>query len=158
MDWKDFGLTAGVVVTLALGIWNAVQGHYATRKANFINIVTGQRVKWIEQLRQDISTFAGLTHTWCYSDLKGRPEEDEVLKEIDRLRHVIRLRLNPDGAHDRKITALMKQIPDLTDISKRGELSVALEELTTTTQHLLKEEWEKVKNESKDGDLRERSR
>jgi hypothetical protein len=157
MDWKDFGLTAGVLVTLALGIWNAVQGYYATRKASFINIVTSQRVKWIEQLRQDISAFAGLTHSWCYSDLKGKPQE-EVLKEIDRLRHVIRLRLNPDGMHDRKITALMKHIPDLTDFSKRGELSVALEELTTTTQHLLKQEWEKVKDESKDGDLRENSR
>jgi hypothetical protein len=153
MDWKDYGLTAGVLVTLTLGIWNAVQGYYATRKASSINIVTSQRVKWIEQLRQDISTFAGLTHTWCHSDLEAGRGGGETLKRIDRLRHVIRLRLNPDGAPGRKITALMKKIPELTEISKRSELSAALEDLTSTMQQLLKEEWEKVKAESQSGDL-----
>ncbi len=63
------------------------------------------------------------------------------------------MRLNPDGTHDRKITDLIKLIPTLTHTSKRAELLDALEELTTTTQELLKEEWEKVKAESKDGDL-----
>jgi hypothetical protein len=143
-----------VLVTLFLGFWNTFQGYYATRKASFINNVTSQRVKWIEQLRQDISAFAGLTHTWCNSELEGKPEETEVLKELDRLRHVIRLRLNPGGEHDKKITALIKLIPTLTHISKRDELHIALEDLTSTTQQLLKEEWEKVKSESKDGDLR----
>jgi len=158
MELKDYVLAAGVVVTLFLGLWNTLQGYYATRKASFINNVTSQRVKWIEQLRQDISAFAGLTHTWCSSELEGKPEETEVLKELDRLRHVIRLRLNPDGTPDRKITALIKLIPTLTHVSKRAELLAALEELTTTTQDLLKDEWEKVKAESKDGDLSESRR
>ncbi len=155
---KDYVLWAGVLVTFVLGVWNAIQGYYATRKASFINNVTSQRVKWIEQLRQDISAFSGLTHTWCSSELEGKPEEREVLQELDRLRHIIRLRLNPDGTPDRKITALIKLIPELTHVSKRAELLAALEELTTTTQELLKEEWEKVKAESKDGDLSKRRR
>lgn len=157
MEAKDYIYAAGIAVTLALGVWNFIQGYRATRKASFINTVTSQRVKWIEQLRQDIAAFSGLTHTWCQSELAGTAENVTVLKELDRLRHVIRLRLNPDGALDRKITTLIKRIPELTHESQRPALLNALEELTRTTQELLKEEWEKVKAESKDGDLGERT-
>jgi hypothetical protein len=153
MEDKDLIYGLGILLTFALGVWNLVANYRASRKTSFINTVTSQRVKWIEQLRQDVSSFSGLTHTWCYSELEGKPEEKEILKEIDRLRHVIRLRLNPDGTHDRKIAQLIRKIPELTHISKRAELTEALEDLTTTTQLLLKEEWEKVKAESKEGDL-----
>jgi len=146
----------GILLTVALGVWNLVTNYRATRRTSFINTVTSQRVKWIEQLRQDISAFSGLTHTWCFSELEGKPEEAEVTKEIDRLRHVIRLRLNPEGFHDRKIAELILKIPELTHISKREELKKALDDLTITTQFLLKEEWEKVKAEAKDGNLKEK--
>jgi|CXWL01.1.fsa_nt_gi hypothetical protein len=150
MSYLDFG----VLVTLFLGLWNTLQGYYATRKASFINTVTSQRVLWIEQLRQDISTFSGLTYMWCTSELEDKPEEAEVLKELDRLRHVIRLRLNPKGEHDQKIEEFIKRIPTLTHPTKRTELLTTLEDLITTTQELLKEEWEKVKAESMDGNLK----
>lgn len=156
METKDYWYAAGIVLTFLIGVWNLRQSWLGTRKASFINTVTSQRVKWIEQLRQDISTFSGLTHTWCFSALEGKPGEDEVLNELDRLRHVIQLRLNPDGTYDRKITALIKQIPDLTHESQREELKAKLAELTEVTQALLKEEWEKVKCEAKYGDLNEK--
>ncbi len=156
MEGKEIIYGLGILLTFALGVWNLIANYHATRRTSFINTVTSQRVKWIEQLRQDISSFSGLTHTWCCSELEGKPEETEMLKEIDRLRHVIRLRLNPDATHDRKITQLIRKIPELTDISKRTELKEALEELTVTTQLLLSEEWKKVKAEAKYGDLQEK--
>ena len=153
LEPKDYILGAGVIVTLMLGVWNMIANVRASRRTMFINTVTSQRVKWIEQLRQDISTFCGLTHTWCFSALEGKPQAHEVLKEIDRLRHVIRLRLNPSGTHDQKIESLIEQVPKLTHETQRKELLKALEDLTLTTQLLLKEEWEKVKAESKHGDV-----
>ena len=155
MEPKDYIYAFGILVTLGLGIWNFVQGYYATRKASFINTVTAQRVLWIEQMRQDVSTFVGLTHTWAMSSLEGTPPEPEMLKEIDRLRHVIRLRLNPDDTPDRDIAKLVKRIPVLTHESQREELLESLEALTIATQEMLKVEWEKIKAESKDGDLKE---
>jgi len=154
MDTKDVAYTISIFLTFLLGVWNLVQSYRATRKTTFINTVTSQRVKWIEQLRQDVSSFSGLTRTWCFSDLEGKPHEHDILKEIDRLRHVIRLRLNPDGAHDRKIERLIADIPNLTHISQRDQLRTALEDLTVTTQKLLKEEWEKVKSEAEHGNLK----
>lgn len=157
MEAKDWVLTAGVVVTLVLGVWNAVVNHRVNKRATFVNTVTSQRIKWIEQLRQDISAFAGLTYHWSHSELEGKPGEAEVVKEMDRLRHVIRLRLNPSGAHDQTIEALIAEIPHYTDPSRQNELVDALERLTRATQSLLKEEWEKVKQESQNGPLSERA-
>lgn len=108
-------------------------------------------------MRQDVSKFVGLTHTWAQSNLEGTDSEPEILKEIDRLRYVIRLRLNPDDTPDRKIAALIKKIPKLTHESYREELLKCLEQLTIETQEMLKVEWDKVKAESKDGDLSEKS-
>jgi hypothetical protein len=154
LEPKDIIYGLGIALTFLIGVWNLISNYRASRKTHFINTVTSQRVKWIEQLRQDISTFSGLTHTWCFSELEGKPEEYEILKEIDKLRHVIRLRLNPKGEYDKKIEELITKIPELTHISKRDELKQTLDELTRTTQSLLKEEWEKVKVESIKGDLK----
>ena len=158
MRAEDYVLLIGVVVTLVLGVWNLIQTQQVMKNTSFINTVTSQRILWIEQLRQDVSKFCGLTHTWCMSDLEDKPEASEILKEIDRLRHVIRLRLNPNDTPDRKIAALLKKIPELTHSSKRTELLSALEYITVATQHLIKDEWEKVKKEAKNGDLSESER
>ncbi len=152
---KDTIYAVGIGVTLILGLWNLWNNQKSIRKTNFINTVTNQRIKWIEQLRQDIASFLGLTHTWCESEVEGKPEETEILKELDRLRHLIQLRLNADATLDRKIASLIRKIPDLTHLSQKEERLKAMNELSTLSQQLIKEEWEKVKKESKNGDLNE---
>jgi hypothetical protein len=150
-------LAAGVVVTLLLGLWNAVVNYRNSRRTNFVNIVTSQRIKWIEQLRQDIGSYCGLTYHWSHSEMEGKSGEADMVKELDRLRHVIRLRLNPHGEPDRIIENLIEEIPKYTDPSQQKELADALERMTRTTQALLKEEWDKVKRESEHGPLSERA-
>ena len=157
MQPKDYVLAAGVVVTFLLGVWNAVVSHRNNRRSSFVNTVTSQRIKWIEQLRQDIGAFCGIAYHWSHSEMAGKPGEGEMLKELDRLRHVIRLRLNPLGKHDQAIEALINEIPHYTDPSRQQELVDALERMTRATQTLLKEEWDKVKSESAHGPLSERA-
>ena len=157
MDNKDYFYALGIIATLVLGIWNLIQGHHATRKASFINTVTSQRVLWIEQMRQDVSKFVGLTLTLHMTTIHEDTPRLEIHKEIDRLCYVIRLRLNPNDTPDRKIAALIKNIQTLTKDSNRTELLSSLEQLTQETQEMLKDEWDKVKAESKDGDLSENS-
>jgi len=153
LDSKELIYVIGILVTLGLGVWNLVQNHKSSRKVSFINTVTSQRVQWLEQIRQDVAKFVGLTHHWTRIESTDSTEADQVLREIDQLRYVIRLRLNPDDTADRKIAKLVKRIPELTSRSSRGELFDALDELTVATQEMLKAEWEKVKQESKDGDV-----
>jgi hypothetical protein len=151
---KDITYTIGILLTFAVGVWSLTVGLRNTRKTNFINTVTSQRVKWIEQLRQDIGSLCGLTHTWFYSSLEGTDKEHDVLKEIDRLRHVIPLRLNQNATLDRKIRALITNLPKLTHETKQHQLDAALSDLIGLSQQLLKEEWEKVKLEAVKGDLK----
>lgn len=153
---KDTIYGISILLTFILGAWNFVQNWRAAKKTSFINTVTAQRVKWLELMRQDVASFVGLTHNWALSSEEVQGSKAEYLKEMDRLRYVIRLRLNPDDTPDRKIAALIKEIPDLTHESQRDKLKQKLEELTVATQEMLKDEWEKVKQESLEGDIKEK--
>lgn len=152
---KDLFFSLGIILTFLLGVWNIINNYRASRRTAFINTVTSERVKWLETLRQNISTFCGLTYTWSISKLEGKPGEVEIHKEVDKLRHLIRLQLNPEGILDRKIEELIARIPTLTHEIHEQKLKEALNELVEVSQKLLKEEWEKVKEESARGNLKE---
>jgi hypothetical protein len=49
---------------------------------------------------------------------------------------------------------MIGDIPNLTHISQHEKLKRALEELTVTSQKLLKQEWDKVKLEAEYGNLK----
>ncbi|SRR6266498_4096800 len=145
----------GVVLAFVLGVWNLLNNYRLSRRTAFINMVTTERGKWTDKLRDNISTFSGLIYTWQASSLEGTPESLDFEKQVDRLRHLIRLQLNPAGVHDREIERLLEVIPKLTDTTKIDELHDALNDLVVVTQKLLKEEWDKVKEEAKCGDLKD---
>jgi len=160
MDPKDLFYATGIVITAIIGIWNAVNHYKTNKKTTFINTVTSERVKWLDKLRQNISSFCGLTYTWTRSLHEEPKEEARLLEEIDKLRFLIRLQLNPQDVNgepnvDKKIEILIAKIPELTDISFRDELDSAMEDLIIQSQTLLKDEWDKVKLESKNGDLKD---
>ena len=155
VEFKDYALAAGVIVTLILGVWNALANHHFNSRTTFVNTVTSQRIQWIEQLRQDIASYSGLVFHWSSTDLADKTEERQIFKDIDRLQHVIRLRLNPTGNNDKTIERLLDEIPN--QAYDQTKVRPMLEELTKASQRLLKEEWEKVKHESKHGPSSERA-
>ena len=157
-ELNDIALVVGLVlsiISLIFSIFNAVVSHRSTDRSRFVNTVTNQRIKWIEQLRQDISTFSGLIHHWVDTKPLEDNENQQILKDIDRLSYVIRLRLNPAGTYDKRIEKILSVIPRNTD--NQLLIKENLEELILTSQDLLKEEWEKVKDESKKGPLSDRA-
>lgn len=148
----DMWYAVGIIASLILGIWNIINSFLINKKSVFINSVTSERIKWIGKLRENISRFCGLTWLWVLTPNKDFEPKDkqEIIKEIDTLRMMIKLQLNPDGVYDKKIIELLDHIPDL---EVHSQVSSAINELIHTTQFLLKEEWEKVKEEAKRGDL-----
>src|SRR5271167_314603 len=100
IETKDIIAFSGIIFTLLLGIFNAFQNYQNSKRTTFINTVTSERVKWIEKLRQSISTFCGLAHYWRFSTEPGSIEQRAKIEEIDKLRHLIALQLNPNGAVD----------------------------------------------------------
>jgi|SRR5579859_7712819 len=145
----------GLLCTFIVGVWNLILTYRTTRESRFINTVTAERVKWMQELRSNISKFCGATFSWA-AIYAGKPsststEAVELLKDIDRLGFLIRLQLNPKEEPDQQVEAIIKKIPQLIEQPKLHQLTASLEELTTVTQVLLKKEWEKVKKEAKKG-------
>ena len=155
LELKDFVVALGIAVTLLLGLWNLWVSHRTSRRTSFVNTVTSQRIKWVEQLRQDIGAFSGLAYHWSCTNIEGEEEKRKIIIELDRLRYVIRLRLNPKGALDAKIEKLVESISRVSE--DQDEVTKILEELTVASQALLKEEWDKVKAESEYGPLSSRA-
>ena len=152
MEWKDWITLIGIILTFGLGLFNLYQTIKLKRKTHFVDTITAERIKWLEKLRGDISRFSGLTSFWTKS-LKGIDDEysRDVLKEIDILRIMIKLRLNPNGKYDKEIITLVDDIPKITDNVDMTELNNKLDELTSASQKLLKEEWDRVRKEVQKG-------
>lgn len=159
MEVKDYLYIFAILVTLLLGISNIAYNLHRTKITTFINCVTAERVKWIANLRENIATFCGLTHHFVWSPLDQK-EKNDILNKVDRLRILIPLQLNPDEEPSKKITELLNKIPDLTDttgqvtpIGEKAPIDKAIDDLVQTTQMLLKQEWNRVKEEAYKGKL-----
>jgi hypothetical protein len=137
------------LLSFILGISNKMNVERIAKEGNFILNVTVVRNKWFERIRQDISSFCGLTKHFYYNSLMPESVEGEkILAEIDKLYFMIQLRLNPNGEVDKKIFEAMKEIIQYQSSNGLDALLVHLQTLTTLSQELLKEEWEKVKKEA----------
>ena len=159
IEAKDYVAFIGILVTLSLGVYNAIQNYRTSRRTTFINTVTSERVKWIEKLRQSISTFCGIAHFWRFTTVPGTPEEHQKIEEIDKLRHLIALQLNPHGLVDIEIERLVGEITSMASRHREvadEDFRSHLDQLTAKTKELLKAEWDKVKQESLFGDLSQR--
>ncbi|MCP4988090.1 MAG: hypothetical protein GY928_19195 [Colwellia sp.] len=154
MEFKDIIYTVGIALTFLIGLGNIVYNFYINRRTTYINSVTAERVKWVNALRENISKFAGLTYNWVISEVEeGSDESKEILKEIDQLRMLIQLQLNPNEELSQKIIAWIEKVSQNTHKSQKEQLKECLKGMVTDVQSLLKEEWDTVKDEARKGRL-----
>lgn len=148
LTWEGIVAILAIVVSLLSILLN----FYMNKKTSFINTVTAERVKWLNKLRDNISSFCGLTHHWVMSNIDDQKKQ-EILQELDKLRYLIKLQLNPFNPKEKelynKIAKKIDEIPDLTD--KEDKFKNAFNELISESQVVLKNEWEKVKDEAEKG-------
>jgi hypothetical protein len=154
--WKNFKDAVpawGIALTFVVSAWNLILTHRSTRHGHFVNFVTSERVKWIQELRGNVSMFCGSIFRWLAVYQTGSPPVGvdpavvEHLGEIHRLSVLIRLQLNTTELPEKRIEELVVQIP-LQLANSNSELAKkSLEELTLATQEVLKIQWGKVKQE-----------
>ena len=151
----------GLILTFLLGVFNAFYNYRNSKKTSFINTVTAERVKWLQNVRENISNFCSLTLNWS----EETDTDKKLSQELDKLIYLIQLQLNPDGETDKEIVSLINETKKqlyprqniANQIKARKELNRILEKLVEVSQRMLKEEWDKVKDESKKGDLKDKS-
>ncbi len=92
MEAKDIILISSVAVTFLLGIGNLIYNILLSRRTTFINTVTSERVKWIGKLRENLSSYVGLTHYWFVSKRDVDPQKlEDILRDLRILRYHITL-------------------------------------------------------------------
>lgn len=153
MTWQD----AGILLTFLLGIWNLYAHMRDNKRTSFINTVTSERVKWIQSTREALSNLCGRTHYWVMTqDEISQEDSNSVRKEIDQLRALVKLKLNPGEAPSKKVIDLIDQMENHTHSSQEEQMKRVLNEIVSASQVLLKQEWDKVRLEAVHGNLRRR--
>ncbi|OXB10184.1 hypothetical protein B0A81_04010 [Flavobacterium plurextorum] len=153
MTTPEIVTLVGIGLTFLVGVFNLIITFKNVRKTAFINSVTASRIKYIQELRESISKFCGLAHSYANKIYKLEYKEVwELHKEADNLRFLIRLYLNPEDDYwDNRIISLIDQIILKSD----KDPTEPINELITITQYLLKLEWEGAKRESEIGIISE---
>lgn len=157
MEPKDAVTLLGIVLTFGVAFANLIYAIVYNRKTAFINTVTSSRQKWIESLRDKVSTFIAVTIRILNPEMAAREQQNmnDLLRERDTLMHQIILHLNPGDAEDQAIRRSVDLVKQLTNEGKfTPDLERLLLELRNATQVYLKKEWTRVKRESKSGEQR----
>ena len=170
----------GIFGTLAVSILNLVVNTLNKNKTQFINTVTSSRIKWIGELRTLIAEFSaqyGMTRnnynryqeaTLSRYNMKVEMlvfscnEEEKIYKyltNITSLKNKIILMLNKEDKDDAEIIKHVEKMNDkaLISISTTEhfkEINSDIEKFHRLSQKLLKDEWDRVKEESKKGEMK----
>ena len=142
----EWVLFLGVVVTLVLGLYNLRHN----KRTAFINTVTSERVKWIAKLRENISKLYSLSDKWYRLP---QQEWGEMFREIEHLKFEIRLQLNRNDPEDQELERLLERLPNPRQSMTEEQFTILREALLSTSQDMLKREWEKVKQEAEKGNV-----
>ncbi|MBD8007450.1 hypothetical protein [Bacillus norwichensis] len=108
--WQEILTLIGFTVTIILGIMNIVISNRNNKKARFVNAVTTERIKWIDQLKELLSEFISLTK---YYDRKAMLKNEDLQKYFEKLHYLqskIKFHLNYLDERDEKINNLIDEI------------------------------------------------
>jgi hypothetical protein len=152
-------VTLSAVIAVSGVILSALVSSFISRRINYLNVVTAERSKWIEKLRTNLAKYSAVAHAvfykakkedWSESSLGMSSEYYALLRELQDLRSLLKLQLNPNGKIDQNIIVLIDRIYELSRTWTFGpELEQEGRLLVLHAQYLLKAEWEKVKSEAR---------
>jgi hypothetical protein len=141
----------GIILTFLVGVATLYITIRNARKTNFINSITASRIKYIQELRTNLSHFCGIvTNFNSRNRVEKTKELNKIQLEYDKLKYLLKLYLNPEDEYwDNEMMRLIKDIRERTD----KDPNQCIEDLIVITQYLLKLEWEGAKLESQKGPL-----
>lgn len=141
-------IVAGIFL-IAVAMITAFFTSRNNKKNIFINTVTGERAKWRDELRRDTAEFCKL----AYEEAQKRDGANKP--RLRELKALIRLRLNPNPEHklDKAIRDATEEAIVALDAADKSNQTPDIEAIESNVQALLKQEWEKSKEEAHKGKL-----
>lgn len=164
----------GVLLTFIVAVANFIFNLNNSKKTTFINSITSSRIKYIQEIRTQISDFCSIALAWKnYKENDNNDKVTELSQKANQIKFIINLYLNPEDEYwDKKIINLIdliilnsndwskyyimhKEDKESATFSKfkdyETKVNKAIQDLIIITQYLLKLEWEGVKLESRKG-------
>ncbi len=155
---KDASQATIIAATIAvIGVLlSAIISALVSRRSSYISSVTTERSKWINSIRENISNLLGVLSNIRIRNISEesfRTTQDysSYIRKADTLISMIKLQLNPREKIDRNIIHILDHLPSQADTDKinYSEYRRFENALILHSQFMLKEEWEKVKYESR---------
>ena len=158
LETKDVVTLIGICVTFAATIYSILVGIRNSKRTIFINSITASRIKYINELKENVSDFLGATNYFILGGFAEKETATSCYQKIDRLRFLIKFQLNPHHKYD---ILMIETIDKIIDMAHPGmlttdQITAEMNILTDLTQALLKYEWEGIKFESKTGRISEK--
>ncbi len=108
--WQEILTLIGFIITIGLGIVNILISNRNNNKSRYVNAVTSERIKWIDELKELLSEFVSLTK---YHDNKAILEGRDYQNHFEKLYYLqskIKLHLNYLDKRDERINTLIEEI------------------------------------------------
>lgn len=103
----------GIGVTLLIGILNFLYSITNNKKTRFINTITSSRIKWIGDLRNNISNYIAIIPFNESGYIELFPKKKDFIEKLSRSKIIIDLMLNDQDDFDKKL------ITDLNNINEK---------------------------------------
>lgn len=149
-----FGLL-GAILGAVLGFTGSILATFGRSKDTQLEvrtkIITNERAQWRSDMRELTADFVSMSKAIFES---GQVSE-RFAYDLERTRVLIRLRLNPNPGHrsDRELLDLLSKISRSIKRSGLESIQIDTEKFEATMQALIKQEWQKSKNEAETGNV-----
>lgn len=140
------GAAIGAVLTFIIGLSTTIFSYHDL----FARTVSNSRNEWINIWRDEISNFLAISDILRYEtfDLQNKEKYLDFLKEYHVSKNKILMRLNLNEKRHQEIYLLINSIAYEKKLSST-EYCKLKESLMAVSRDLLKDEWERVKQEAK---------
>lgn len=142
------GVVLSTAISLIIGFWSKRYNYHHL----FAETVSQSRNKWLNEMREYISEMLANKRRMVYGNVDEKSAV-EICNKYDTCKFQVLMRLNINESDHRQLRALITEL-DGYGVQKLGQTAVKQYEATELaiieiSRKILKEEWDKVKLESK---------
>ncbi len=149
----DTTLISAITALVAVVV-SPIVSIYITKRQIHASIVSSNRQKWIDNLRDQLSEVITSVRILCLHRSMDRIDDSELNDRIEKLVMLeakINLLLNPSEADHKFLSETIHNAIDKigagNEMEKRIDAQELLKSLLSQSQFVLKREWERVKHE-----------
>lgn len=145
----EIALLIGAIAFVGV-LLTALSNWFSASRSKYVDTITAQRIKWVAELRSDISEWISDLTELRQSYKRREPEEKraEAIARAYRKLVLIHLKLNLRSPLDREIFSMMCKAIEEVPSGDSMRVQTAHVELVARVSDLLKDEWEAAKWES----------